>query len=417
MSSALDNSIQGNQVDSALLVLSSANPSTVLYLPHQKSLIQKFFSQGTVEELFSFAPTQFALNATPLSFLPSPGKPIEQSFCTQHITEDRDEAFDLRSLYSLSDRSHDTAWSSSEFVVNSPSLQHNFSQSSSETSSFTDQLSTKGTPKNSCDRKRPNKQNVNLALKSLRCVDLLPASLIQEIRRSNNWSFLFDLSTSEPAGVLRAPRAAVLQVVQATGKINRKINRNVWGVAYTSRILYILLAHCIDCYMKSDAIPVHKNCGQGARTYAYKAISQYTGESVSDIRQMICCTNKYLLLARELGIGRILEIDARSSSLWERRLRKNDVKEACLEIGKEMSQDDEMRRSDLDFQTSQLIIEILVKVGTSMPELATKDSCLIPLLRKHIHFGYLEEKKIVWKEEVLQPEVGCQQPGKVAQKS
>lgn len=79
------------------------------------------------------------------------------------------------------------------------------------------------------------------------------------------------------------------------------------------RFLGLFIAHCADYCESLPELPRSRRPGCSKRTWAYKVVTSETGESVSNITRIVAASKKYLKLATEAGLSRLLEIDSTKS--------------------------------------------------------------------------------------------------------
>ncbi|KAF2137807.1 uncharacterized protein K452DRAFT_361738 [Aplosporella prunicola CBS 121167] len=305
--------------DQSLDLFSRVDLSMVLETPHRRSRLLSFLAE-LFEKVPELIPNQFRLDAASLTWDLETRRPTGMLGSTRKDPRDQrgdSEPMDLRGSVSASIfpiRGNQPISRLAESAEVSPGVQRGQNISCDQQFSPPQHPSVEKRPVRGRKAPQVNQENVTLGLASLRHARLPPNPPIKELKGNIHWS-LFVQTPTETEHNPVSSGDLMSCVMKSLGLWYKRNKQNERAIIYAHRIFCLLFSHCADSLEQSPIVPEKKVAGRSSRSYAYDVLVDATGETRQHIRQITTRTNRYITLAKKLGIGRVLEISSDCSTL------------------------------------------------------------------------------------------------------
>ncbi|GME44657.1 uncharacterized protein K452DRAFT_312438 [Neofusicoccum parvum] len=169
------------------------------------------------------------------------------------------------------------------------------------------------------DRKRkrnrevPDAKLVEQAVGSLSQQQLPAEPPLEKIRRTSMWD-LDRLLDRAVAGAVET-QARGISAVSVIGSMVREHGGDEDEFVRAGRILGLFVLHFYESFERSIRGRSAKDRGGRASTKAYAELSEMINEKAEELKRKNCETKKLMILAIELGLGRIIEISQKGSNV------------------------------------------------------------------------------------------------------
>lgn len=163
-------------------------------------------------------------------------------------------------------------------------------------------------------RTEPCSTNVKKAAESLIGVDGLRRFSTSSIWGSPIWrSSIVEELRFEPSVHTDDWGIEVELPLKRYGEVWKRNKAKMHESECARRVLGLFIIHVADYCESLPEIPRPRRRGCSKRTLAYEMVTLATGESASDIARIVAASKRYLRLAKEAGLSRLLEIDSKKS--------------------------------------------------------------------------------------------------------